>query len=120
MSYFSTRDESGALVIALDNPAALNDFRNGPLRDALYELVQSEPEARFALDLSKVDYLSSSAVAVLVGMEKRVEARGGQLVVYSLQPIVRDIIAIMKLDRFFTIADDEQRALSAFRSVPPA
>jgi anti-sigma B factor antagonist len=120
MSYFSTRPESDVLVIAFDNPGALNDFRNSPVRDALYEALQAHPQARFAVDLSKVDYLSSSGIAILVGMKRRVDARNGQMVVYQLQPIVRDLLTIMKLDRFFTIADDEERALSAFRSLPTA
>jgi anti-sigma B factor antagonist len=120
MSYFSTRPESDVLVIAFDNPAALNDFRNSALRDALYEALQAQTEARFAVDLSKVDYLSSSGIAILVGMKRRVDARNGQLVVYYLQPIVRDLLTIMKLDRFFTIADDEERALALFRSLPTA
>jgi len=120
MSYFSTRSESDILVIAFDNPGALNDFRNSPLRDSLYEALQAQTEARFAVDLSKVDYLSSSGIAILVGMKRRVDARNGQMVVYHLQPIVRDLLTIMKLDRFFTIADDEQRALAVFRSLPTA
>jgi anti-sigma B factor antagonist len=120
MSYFSTRPESDVLVIALDNPAALNDFRNTPVRDALYDALQSHPDGRFAVDLSKVDYLSSSGIAILVGMKRRVDARNGQMVVYDLQPIVRDLLTIMKLDRFFTIADNEERALSHFRSLPTA
>lgn len=120
MSYFSTRPESDVLVIALDNPAALNDFRNGPVRDALYEALQSHANARVAVDLSKVDYLSSSGIALLVGMKRRVDARNGRMVVYQLQPIVRDLLTITKLDQFFTIAEDEQGALSAFRSFPTA
>ncbi len=118
MSYFSTRPESDVLVIAFENPAALNDFRNSPLRDALYELVQAQAEARFAVDLSQVDYLSSSGVAILVGLKRRVEARNGKIVIYHVQPIVRDLLAVMKLDRFFTIADDEEPS-ARLVSLPP-
>ena len=70
MSTFSTRDESDALVIVFDNAAGLNDFRNNTLRDALYDSVQSRAEPRVALDLQKVDYLSSSGVAILVGLKR--------------------------------------------------
>jgi hypothetical protein len=42
------------------------------------------------------------------------------MVVYYLQPIVHDLLTIMKLDRFFTIAEDEERALAAFRTLPTA
>ncbi len=72
----------------------------------------------FAVDLQKVDYLSSSGVAILVGLKRRVESRGGKIVFYQVQPVVRDLLAVMKLDRFFTIADDEPRALASLRPVP--
>jgi anti-sigma B factor antagonist len=120
MSTFSTRSVSDVLLIMFDSASVLNDFRNNPLRDSLYELVQSQSQPRFAANLSNVDFLSSSGISILVGLKKRVEARGGQIVLYHLQPIVRDVLAGMKLDRFFTIAQDEQRALDSFRPVPTA
>ena len=105
-------------------------FRNGRrpqrfsgttrLRDSLYELVQSQTSPRFAVDLAKVDYLSSSGVAILVGLKRRVETKGGQMVIYHLQPIVQDLLGIMKLDQFFTITDDEARAVASLRPLPTA
>jgi len=120
MSFFSTRPESDVLYITFESASGLNDFRNNALRDSLYELVQAEGTPLFAIDLLKVDYLSSSGVAILVGLKRRVETRGGKIVIYHLQPIVRDLLSVMKLDRFFTIADDEERALALFRSLPTA
>ena len=43
-------------------------------REALYEFVQSRPEPRIVLDLSAIDYLSSSGVAILVGLKRRIES----------------------------------------------
>jgi anti-sigma B factor antagonist len=120
MSSFSTRDASDVLVVHFESAAGLNDFRNNALRDALYELVQTRSDPRFAVDLENVDYLSSSGVAVLVGLKRRVDARRGQIVFYQVQPVVRDLLAVMKLDRFFTIAEDEPRALASLRPVPTA
>ncbi len=120
MSSFTTHDASDALLVQFESASGLNDFRNSGLRDSLYELVQTRPDPRFALDLAKVDYLSSSGVAILVGLKRRVEARGGKIVFYHVQPVVRDLLAVMKLDRFFTIADDQSRALASLRPVPTA
>jgi anti-sigma B factor antagonist len=120
MSFFTTRADSDVLVVTFETAAGLNDFRNNALRDSLYELVQSQASPRFAVDLAKVDYLSSSGVAILVGLKRRVETRGGQMVIYHLQPIVHDLLGIMKLDRFFTISDDEARAVASVRPLPTA
>jgi len=120
MSFFSTRPESDVLVVTFESASGLNDFRNNALRDSLYELVQGDASPLFAVDLVKVDYLSSSGVAILVGLKRRVETKGGKIVVYHLQPIVRDLLAVMKLDRFFIIAEDEAKAIASLRPLPTA
>lgn len=120
MSTFSTRPESDGLIVTFETASSLNDFRNNALRDSLYELVDQQGEPRFALDLEKVDYLSSSGVAILVGLKRRVETKGGKIVLYHVQPIVSDLLAVMKLDRFFLIRDDQQRALDSLRPMPTA
>jgi anti-sigma B factor antagonist len=118
MSTFSTRADSGVQVITFENAGGLNDFRNAALRDALYELVALDNDPLIAIDLSKVDYLSSSGVAILVGLKRRVETKGGKIVIFHVQPIVRDLLGVMKLDRFFLISDNEARAIDALRSLP--
>ena len=120
MSCFSTRVESDAVVLEFETAAGLNDFRNNALRDSLYELVSNGPEPRLAVDLLKVDFLSSSGVALLVGLKRRVETRGGKIVLYRVQPIVRDLLAVMKLDRFFIIVETEPQALASLRPVSTA
>lgn len=120
MSLFSTRNESGALIVMFEAAASLNDFRNHSLRDALYDLVQNQPEPVVAVDLQNVDYLSSSGVALLVGLKRRVDTRQGRIVLFHIQPVVRDLLAVTKLDRFFNMVDDEPQALAALRPLPTA
>jgi anti-sigma B factor antagonist len=120
MSAFTTRVESDVLILKFEAAAGLNDFRNNALRDSLYELVQNRPDPVLAVDLAKVDYLSSSGVAILVGLKRRVDTHKGKIVFFNVQPVVRDLLAVMKLDRFFTIADDEPQALASLGCVPTA
>jgi anti-sigma B factor antagonist len=117
MSTYSVREEADALIICFESPAGLNDFRNSTLRDSLYELVQRRADPRVVLDLLKVDYLSSSGVAILVGLKRRIETRGGKLVLLHVQQIVADLLKVMKLDRYFSFADDEHSALASLRPV---
>ena len=117
MTIFHTREESDALIITFGSAAGLNDFRNNSLRDSLYDLVQSRPEPRVALDLLKVDYLSSSGVAILIGLKRRVETRQGKIVFFHVDPVVRDLLKVMKLDSYFACADDEHAALASLRPV---
>ena len=117
MSTFSTREEIDALIIRFESAAGLNDFRNNALRDSLYDLVQSREEPRVALDMLNVDYLSSSGVAILIGVKRRVETRRGKIVLFHVHPVVLDLLKVMKLDRYFLLADDENAAVASIRPV---
>lgn len=70
-----------------------------------------------ALNLVKVDYLSSSGVAILVGLKRRIETRQGKLALFNVQPIVVDLLKVMKLDRYFSMFDDEHAAVASLRPV---
>jgi anti-sigma B factor antagonist len=117
-SPFSTREEADALVISIDEPASLNDFRSTSFRESLYEAVQTHPGNRVALDLGTVDFLSSSGVAILVGLRRRLDGKQGKLILFNVQPIVQDLLRITRLTQYFNFADDENQALAALRPVP--
>ena len=71
-----------------------------------------------ALDLLKIDYLSSSGVAILIGLKRPVETRQGEeLVLFHVHPIVCDLLRVMKLDRYFPFADDEHAAIASLRPI---
>ncbi len=115
---FSLREHPDALVISIDQPPALNDFRSNAFRDSLYQTLEGHEAPRVALDLSQVDFLSSSGVAILVGMKRRLDSKSGKLVLFRVQPIVLDLLRITKLTHYFTFADDEAGALERLRAIP--
>ena len=120
MSSFRTREDPDGLVITLDEATGLNDFRSSAFRDSLYEAVQSREAPRVAFNMKVVDYLSSSGVAILVGLKRRIETRNGKLVLFGVQPVVFDLLRIMKLNQYFAFADDEGQALASLRPVSTA
>ena len=120
MSPFSLREEPDALVITVDEAAALNDFRSNSFRDALYELVQDHVQNRVAFNLEKVDFLSSSGVAILVGLKRRLDARQGKLVLFGVQPVVQDLLRITRLAQYFAFVETEEDALALLRPSPTA
>jgi anti-sigma B factor antagonist len=120
MSSFQTREEPDGLIISLDNPATLNDFRSNTFREALYDLVQSRVDPRIVVDLSAIDYLSSSGVAILVGLKRRIDLQHGKLILCRVQPLVGDLLRVMRLNQYFTFAGDEKEALDLLGPVPTA
>lgn len=120
MQPLKTREEAGALIVTFDDPASLNEGRSDSFRESVYELVMNHPDPRVAVDLGPVEYLSSSGVAMLIGLKRRLDGRSGRLVLFQVQPYILDILKVMKLHNYFVIADNEASALSLLSPAPPA
>jgi anti-anti-sigma factor len=114
----TTSDEGGVLVITFDDPAGLNDGRSDAFRQSIYELVQTRPQPKIAADLSPVDYLSSSGLAALVGLKRRVDAQQGRLVLFQLHPYVHDVLRVTKLTQYFVITSDRASAIASLAAQP--
>ncbi len=81
------------------------DYSRAPeLRQALLEQLEAAP-ARLIVDLSDVPYMDSSGVATLVEALQVQRAKGHELVLCSLQPKVKGIFEIARLDSVFQIVD---------------
>ena len=65
------------------------------------------------VNLAEVEYMDSSGVATLVeGMQLTGKYMGGFRLV-GLQPAVREVFELARLDRVFSIFDNEEQAIQA-------
>ena len=67
------------------------------LEEKLSELVESG-STHIRLDLSKVDYLGSVAIAVMVQFSKRLQRKGGKLIIRAGSTETRRHFALLNLD----------------------
>jgi anti-sigma B factor antagonist len=65
------------------------------------------------VDLSRVTYIDSSGLAVLIEAMQTTEQYGGKFAVVGLQENVRSIFEIARLDQVFRIYPDIEAALAA-------
>ena len=82
--------------------------------DAICGAVDAEQPAAstlpFILDMSKVAFMGSLAMGVLIGLNKEFLNRGQRLVFASLQPNVHQSISISRVNRMMEIAPDLEAA----------
>mgnify|MGYP003730909859 CR=1 FL=1 len=69
---------------------------------------------RVILNMSGVQLVSSSFIAGLIALNRRMNDAQGKLILCELTPIVRETLAGAKLDRLLTILDTESDALAFF------
>lgn len=88
------------------------DLHNSPsLRGEINHALKGMKTEKLVLNLSKVPYMDSSGIAVLVETLKELRKVGGKLVLTELQPRVRGVLEIARLDSIFHIAADDQAAM---------
>jgi anti-sigma B factor antagonist len=69
----------------------------------------------FVLDMTNVKYLPSLTLGAMVRLANAFRARNQRLILAAMQPTVRQVISITRLDRVFEIHDDVDSALKSVR-----
>ncbi len=78
----------------------------------LLELLHKHEPKRLVLNLSQVPYMDSSAIAVLVEALQKIRKSGGRIFLTDLQPRVKGLLEIARLDSIFVVAKDEAEAMA--------
>jgi anti-sigma B factor antagonist len=79
---------------------------------SLGAMIEQKPQ-RLVVDLSKVTYIDSSGLAVLIEGMQNVEAYGGKFILAGIRENVRPIFEIARLDQVFIIFPHVDAALAA-------
>jgi len=79
------------------------------------ELSAVLPQVRkLIIDMSRVNYLSSAGLRLLLLLYRDISSRKGQLVLVGVIPEIRTVMSHTGFLNFFTLADSQQEALLAF------
>jgi anti-sigma B factor antagonist len=89
------------------------DLHNSPqVRGVLLKFLEEQKPKKLILNLGGVAYMDSSAIAVLVEALQKMRKTGGKIYLTDLQPRVKGLLEIARLDSIFVITKDENEALS--------
>lgn len=109
--------QDGHVVVTLHGELDVSTAQE--LRERLFAILEREP-ASLILDLSRLRFMDSTGVNVLVSAEQRADLRGWTLSLAGLQKIVARVIHITSLDRYFRIFPTVEDALLADPKTGPA
>lgn len=98
----------GKVILRLDG--RLDAASSSMLDRKIHQLVE-ESRSYIALDFTRVDYLSSSGMRVLLAATKKMKASKGHLILFSLSTEVAELISLAGFDKIFHICATEKEAL---------
>lgn len=102
-------EEEKALIARIKGD--INLVVAGWLKDELLEKLSGSEKENLIIDLKEVALIDSSGIGALISVYKKIEERKGKLFLLNVQPYVKKILNFARLDRVFSLSDDEKDIL---------
>lgn len=113
-----TIDQSTAEGVLTLKISGLIDLSGSPkLREQLHAVAETKPPA-VVIDLADVTYIDSSGLATLIEFYRELKSANGRLALCSLQPRVRTVFDLVRLNELFQISDTAATATAAVTAPP--
>ena len=110
----SNYTKDGILTIIFEDARILDESKLEQLGRDLMEMLDKTTEERVILDFRNVKFMSSSMLGKLVQVHKKAGEFKVKLKLCSIDPEIRQVFKITKLDKLFEIEADETAARAAF------
>jgi anti-anti-sigma factor len=85
-----------------------------PAEESFAQMLGSGPP-RLVIDMSRVEYISSAGLRVLLVVAKKVQQAKGKMVLFGLLPNVREVFSVSGFDKIFAIEAGVDAAVAAVR-----
>lgn len=110
----TTFTKDGILTIVFDDARILDETKLEELGRELTETLEKTSEERVILDFRNVKFMSSSMLGKLVHVHKKAGEYKVKMKLCSIDPEIRQVFKITRLDKLFDIETDEPAARAAF------
>src|SRR5262245_64134358 len=110
----SSYAKDGILTVVFDDPRILDEIKLEEVGKELQEMLNKTTEERVILDFRNVKFMSSSMLGKLVQVNKKAGEFKVKLKLCSIDPEIRQVFKITKMDKVLDITDDEDAARDAF------
>ncbi len=101
-------------IVHILNEEILDEAIITEISDSLLSFVMENPSAQILLDFGKVKHLSSSALGMLIRLNKHISQSNGKLKLCGIAPALFEIFVITRLNNIFEIYQQQTEALASF------
>jgi anti-sigma B factor antagonist len=109
---FNVSKIGGTTVVEFTTASLMDPVQLELMAQGLYHLVDDQDQRRIVLDFERVQYLSSQAIGILLGMQKKLGAlKQGKLVLCGVGPRLMELLKITRLDRILTVKPTQMEAV---------
>jgi anti-sigma B factor antagonist len=102
-------------IVSLDT-ASISAAGVEPIAQSLRDLVARQQPARLVIDFTRVRFISSMMLGLLVDLWRRMKEYGGALCICGIDPQLGRVFRITHLDKIFRFCRDLPEALEALKT----
>jgi len=99
-----------ATIVTFSDEKILEEKDIQALQDSVMSVIEQGERVNLILDFSKVQFLSSAVLGLLIRVSKKVYEQDGQLKLCSINPKIYEIFKITRLTKIFDIHQDVESA----------
>ncbi len=107
----TTRDVNDVKVVQIEGEL---DTGASPEAQSQLDQLREQGVKKILLDMSKLEFISSAGLSVLLATAQELKRDGGELRVCSLNATVKEVFDISGFSTLLMVFDTEGRALSNF------
>lgn len=112
--YYTITPSGDGLLYVRFNAHEISFESKGPFNELGERLAASPGPKRVILNLGTIRAINSAAIAMLIQLQKKVREADGRLKLCNVDPYVKNILTMTKVDQLMELHDTEQAAADAF------
>ena len=116
VQFYTVRPSGKHTVVEFQTASLMNPLELEQIGAGLFKLVDEEKHDRLVLDFSKVQYLSSQVIGILLTLNKKLTGAASgitdNLVLCGVGPQLLELLKISRLERILTIKASQKEALA--------
>ena len=113
-SEYITTQIDKATVVEFRVPSLMDPVQLESIQQQLFKLVDEQDRRLMILDFSKVEFLSSQAIGIVIGLNRRLAALPhSKLLLCGVNGKLTELLRITRLDRVLTIKPTQKEAINS-------
>ncbi len=101
MINFSVRHRTLIVTVTGD----IDQHNAASIREEIDVRISLENVARIIFDFSRLDFMDSSGIGIIIGRYKMMSAIGGKVIIVTSKPTIKKLLELSGIGRIATICD---------------
>jgi anti-anti-sigma factor len=117
-TYLTVEQRDDVVVAQFQVPQLTDELNIEEMATELFSLADHYGFRKVVVDLSKVDFVTSSVLGKLITLHRRLHRNGGKLAICSLRPSLDEVMRTSRLIEFFNVVGDVPTGVELVSQTP--